>query len=69
MPREAENLLCFVGGGFFGFAFLMFLLWLDGQLPGDIRLKSEAEAVRHGAATWTVDESGNRVFQWKGETR
>jgi hypothetical protein len=25
----------------------------------------EADAVRHGAATWSVDESGKRVFEWK----
>lgn len=28
----------------------------------------EADAVKHGAAIWTVDESGKRVFEWKGET-
>lgn len=27
----------------------------------------EREAVKHGAATWTVDENGNRVFKWKGQ--
>ena len=29
------------------------------------RTQWEADAVKHGAATWTVDENGNRVFEWK----
>lgn len=32
------------------------------------RLKWEADAVKHGAATWSVDENGNRVFRWKEHT-
>jgi len=27
--------------------------------------KYESEAVQHGAAEWTVDENGKRVFRWK----
>lgn len=29
----------------------------------------QEEAVFHGAAQWTVDESGNRVFEWKAQTK
>lgn len=28
----------------------------------------QSEAVRHGAAKWTVDESGKRVFEWNDKT-
>lgn len=34
---------------------------MDGATDRD---RWEAEAVRHGAARWTVGESGNRVFEW-----
>lgn len=27
------------------------------------------EAVLHGAATWSVDESGKRVFEWKQQAQ
>lgn len=29
----------------------------------------QAAAVQHGAAEWTVDENGKRVFRWKDQTR
>ena len=29
----------------------------------------QSEAVQRGAAEWTVDENGNRVFRWKDQTR
>jgi len=44
---------------------LFFTLMLCGDMRG--RNHFEAEAVKHNAATWTVDENGNRVFKWKGE--
>lgn len=36
-------------------------------IASSYREQWEKEAVRHNAATWTVDENGNRVFKWKGE--
>lgn len=35
-----------------------------------VREAMEAEAVKHSAATWSVDvETGKRVFQWKEQTQ
>lgn len=44
---------------------VFFMLVLCGDMRG--RDYFEREAVKHGAATWTVDENGARVFKWKGE--
>lgn len=52
----------------------VFLEWAFATINGLIgmavgiqvaRRNWEADAVKHGAATWTVDENGNRVFRWK----
>lgn len=36
--------------------------YMDGATD---RERWEADAVKHGAATWSVDENGNRFFRWK----
>jgi hypothetical protein len=29
--------------------------------------RMQADAVRHGAGEWTVDENANMTFKWKGK--
>ena len=55
--------------GFLLGVFLSFVLFVPIMLFTEARLRDrfEREAVNRNAATWTVDENGNRVFKWKGQ--
>ena len=43
----------------------MFAFSLFGEQMDKKNSAWEASAVSHGAATWEVDEDGQRVFKWK----
>ena len=46
-----------------GIMFVFFCAFMAGVAQKQFSM--EREAVKHGAATWSVDENGNRVFKWR----
>lgn len=61
---RGDGAIGFIVGVFMScFMFLPIMLFNEARVRG----RFEREAVKHGAATWSVDENGNRVFKWKGQ--
>lgn len=66
ITRE-QQFRCIQFGALLGvfFASVSWIAFDDFVANKSLRHSWEAEAVKHGAATWSVDENGDRVFRWK----